>query len=140
MKILLSIALILVGIVSVMAQHGAGVHKHTSPHGGTVRTAGNYHLELLQKNGVLTVFLLDANEKPMPVAGATATALLQTSDGKLTTVKLPLAGRQQFATTLDKTKFFGKAIINVAIKGQSVSASFDLTTAKTHDGHAALRQ
>jgi len=103
---LLSMALILADTVSVTARHGAGGQKHTSPHGGTVKTAGNYHLELLQKNGVLTVYLLDANEKLMPVAGATATALLQTSNGQVITVKLPLTGRQQFVTTLDKTKSF----------------------------------
>lgn len=127
-------ALLLAGMISATAQHGAGGHKHTSPHGGTVKTAGNYHLELLQKNGVLTVYLLDANEKSMPLAGATATALLQAADGKVTTVKLPLTARQQFATTLDKTKAFKKAIITVAVNGQSVSASFDLTPAGRGDG------
>ena len=129
--------LLLASMVSLPAQHGAGGHKHTSPHGGVVKTAGNYHLELLQKNGVLTVYLLDANEKPMSVAGATATALLQAADGKVTTVKLPLTARQQFVTTLDKTKAFRKAIINVAINGQSVSASFDLTSAGRGDGRMA---
>jgi hypothetical protein len=140
MKIfILSMALTMAGIVSVMAQHGVGGHKHTSPHGGKVKTAGNYHLELLQKNSALTVYLLDAGEKPMPVAGATATALLQTSDGQVTTVKLPLTNRQQFVTTLDKTKSFKKAIINVALKGQSVSASFDLAPAGAGDGRTAPR-
>lgn len=132
----------LLTLTPVFAQHqpGMGDHKHSSPHGGVVKTAGNYHLELAQKNGALTVYLLDANEKPMSVAGAMATALLQTPDGTVTTVKLPATGTQQFGATLDKpnaarAKSFRKAIVNVAVKGQSASASFDLTAPGVSNKH-----
>lgn len=124
----LFIALLFLSLAPVLAQHqhGAGDHKHGSPHGGMVKSAGNYHLELLQKAGGLTVYLLDANEKPMSVAGATATALLQTADGKVTTLKLAPTGPQAFSAMPDQTKAFRKAIVNVSVKGQSASASFDL--------------
>lgn len=135
---LLAILLTLLTTAPVAAQHPAGPasHKHTSPHGGLVKTAGNYHLELLQKAGVLTVYLLDANEKTMPLAGMSATALLQTPAGQVTTAKLIPTAAGQFVVTLDKTKSFHKALINVTVKGQSASASFDLMGAKISNGQA----
>ncbi len=135
------IALFFLKLAPAMAQHqhGAGEHKHSSPHGGTVKSAGNYHLELLQKDGGLTVYLLDAAEKPMAVAGASATALLQTADGKVTTLKLAPTGPQQFSVIPDKTKSFRKAIVNVSVKGQTASASFDLATASAGTGQAASK-
>lgn len=138
-NIRLSIALLLLSLSPALAQHqhGAGDHKHASSHGGTVKSAGKYHLELLQKAGTLTVCLLDANQKTLPITGASATALLQTPDGKVTTAKLLPSASGQFVATLDKTKPFHKAVINVAVGGQSASASFDLVPATNTVGHAA---
>lgn len=132
---LLSIAFLLFALSTTVAQHqpGGGDHKHASTHGGTVRSAGNYHLELLHKANVLTVYLLDANQKTLPTTGATATALLQTADGKVTTVKLLPSAGQQFVATLDKAKPFHKAVVTVAVGGKSASATFDLTA----NAHAA---
>ncbi len=130
-------AFVLLSFAPLLAQHGAGAdHKHSSPHGGAVKSSGDYHLELLQKAGMLTVYLLDKNEKTMAVTGTTGTALLQTEAGQVTTAKLTPTGAQQLTTTLDKTKAFHKAIVNVTVGGKSVSASFDLMAANQHaDGH-----
>lgn len=138
-NLLFSLALLLSGAIPVLAQHehGTGDHKHASTHGGTVKSAGNYHFELLQKPGMLTVYLLDANQKTLPVAGSTATALLQTPDGKVTTTKLTPTGTEQFVATLDQTKPVHKAIVTVLVNGKSVSATFDLEEAKHADGQAA---
>lgn len=133
---LLLIVVLVFALNATFAQHqpGGGDHKHASTHGGTVKSVGNYHLELLQKADALTVYLLDANQKTLPITGTTATALLQTADGKVTTVKLLPTGSDQFRTTLDKAKPFYKAVITVAIGGKSASASFDLK-ADTHAAH-----
>lgn len=127
--------MILSSFAPVVAQHGGADHKHTSPHGGIVKSSGNYHLELVQKAGELTIYLLDSKEKPMSVTGATATALLQTQSGQVTTAKLTPVGAQQLTATLDKTKVFHKAVINVAFSGKSASASFDLMAADAHAAH-----
>ena len=135
---ILSIIFLFVALTTTLAQHqqGRGDHKHASTHGGTVKSAGDYHLELLQKADMLTVYLLDASQKTLPTTGATATALLQTADGNVTTVKLQPSANQQFVATLDKAKSFHKAVVTVAVGGKSASASFDLMVAKTTDGHA----
>lgn len=92
-------------------------------------TATAARLELVQQAGKMTVYLLNKNEKTIPVTGATATALLQTRTGQVTTAKLTPVGNQQLTTTLDKTKVFHKAVVNVAFGGKSASASFDLIAA-----------
>lgn len=137
-KLLLSLLLTLTGLAPTLAQHSGADHKHTAPHGGTVKTAGNYHLELVQKGGTMTVYLLNAGEKTMPVTGATATAMLQTTTGQVSTLKLTPAGNQQLVATLDNTKTFRKAVVNVAFGGKSASASFDLTPkpAEVHPAYA----
>lgn len=51
-----------------------GEHKHGSPHGGTVQSMGDGHVEVkLEKSGDVTVWMLDASERPRPASGVTAT-------------------------------------------------------------------
>lgn len=51
-----------------------GDHKHGSPHGGVVQTLGNDHVEVkLEKTGEVTVWPLDASEKPKSAKGWAAT-------------------------------------------------------------------
>ncbi|HXI01460.1 MAG TPA: hypothetical protein VNI52_14420 [Sphingobacteriaceae bacterium] len=102
-------------------------HKHGSPHGGEVKTAGTaFHIEALVKKGVLIVYLLDANEKTMSIAGATATALIQTANGKVSTSALKANGKANFIYHLSPAIKYNKAIITLKKGGKTASASFDL--------------
>ena len=111
-------------------------HKHGSPHGGIVKTAGaEFHIETVLKGQVMMVYLLDANEKTKTNVGATATALIQTADGKTSTVKLKANGKESFMLNLNKAVKYNKVIITIKTGGKSASASFDLTS-KTAVKHA----
>lgn len=102
-------------------------HKHGSPHGGEVKTAGTeFHIETVIKSGMMMVYLLDANEKPMAIAGATAQATIQTADGKISKVTLKAHGKEGFMYTLNKTIKYNKAIVTIKTGGKTASASFDL--------------
>lgn len=104
-------------------------HKHGSPHGGIVKTAGpQFHIETVTKGEVVIVYLLDANEKTKSIVGAIATALVQTADGKTSTVTLKASGKESFLLNLNKGVKYNKAIITIKTSGKSASASFDLTT------------
>ncbi len=51
---------------------GAGAHTdHESKSGGMLTMVGDYHIELVEKDGVFQVYLYDAFTKPMTVAGLT---------------------------------------------------------------------
>ena len=82
--------------------------------------------------------LLDANEKTKTNSGATATALVQTADGKTNTVTLKANGKESFMLNLNKGVKYNKAIITIKTGGKSASASFDLATkaaVKHAEGH-----
>jgi len=128
-------AMVFTAFTTLIAQD----HKHGSPHGGIVKTAGaEFHIETVLKGEVMMVYLLNANEKTKTIVGATATALIQTADGKTNTVKLKANGKESFMLNLNKAVKYNKVIITIKTGGKSATASFDLATkaaVKHDDGH-----
>lgn len=135
------ITILLSGLLLAATTLFAQDHKHGSPHGGEVKTAGaEFHIETVTKGGMMMVYLLDANEKPMAIAGATAQATIQTADGKISRVTLKAQGKKGFMYTLNKTTKYNKAIVTIKTGGKTASASFDLSKmaeSKSHEeaGH-----
>ncbi len=128
--------LIVAILISVATSLSAQDHKHGSPHGGIVKTAGvEFHIETLTKGEVMMVYLLDAYEKTKTNVGATATALIQTADGKTNTVTLKANGKESFMLNLNKGVKYNKAIITIKTGGKSASASFDLAATAHDAGH-----
>lgn len=150
MKILhvLAAALLLAAPLSVAAQHShkpgtaahghqaAGeTHAHQSPHGGIVRTAGKYHLELVQQAGQVHIYLLDGNEKAVPVDRATGTAMLLSTAGKTSSVKLTLTGDHLVAAVPAGTTL-RTAIVILKVNGSPLSARFEKLDAAAKAGKA----
>lgn len=110
------------------ASHGhqaAGeTHAHTSPHGGIVRTAGTYHIELVQQPTQLHVYLLDAKEATVATAGTTGTVMLLTTAGKTSTGTLTPSG-DHFVVTVPSGTKVRTAIVSLQAKGKSLSARFE---------------
>lgn len=130
-------ALLLAAPLTVAAQHShkpgtaphghqaAGEsHVHKSPHGGTVRTAGKYHLELVQQAGEVHVYLLDATEKTLPLTRTAGTALLLSTAGKTSSVKLTPTG-DHFVAVVPAGSTLRTAIVSVKANGSSLSARFE---------------
>ncbi len=97
-----------------------------SPHGGTVKTAGGGHLELVVARPNLMVYVLDAEENTLPAAGiAGATALVQMEGGATETVALQPAGDHlQMAIPGDAPAF--AAVVSVPVAGETRSARFEV--------------
>lgn len=134
-KIIIMLVAMLSAFTSVFAQHSGGDHKHGSPHGGTVKSAGDFHIEVNVKDGMVMAYLLDAKEKAMKNTGVNATAIIQTADGQTSNITLIPSGKEGFMYNLDKAKKYNKAIVNMVISGKTASATFDLTVKKEEDGH-----
>lgn len=136
-KVIMAMTVMLFASYASFAQHGSGDHKHGSPHGGTVKSAGDFHIEVTVKDGMVMAYLLDGKEKTLANTGVTATAVIQLADGQTSNITLIPSGKDGFMYTLDKTKKYNKAIITFVNAGKTVSASFDLTAkAKpAADGH-----
>lgn len=136
-KITILMAVMLIASFTTFAQHSGGDHKHGSPHGGTVKSAGDFHIEVSVKDGMVMAYLLDGKEKAMKNKGVSATAVIQMADGQTSSITLIPSGNEGFMYTLDKAKKYNKAIVTFTTGGKTASASFDLTAkAKpAADGH-----
>ncbi len=62
-----------------------------SPHGGQVRMAGPYRLELLSRRGEIVIHVTDRAGSPVDTAGGKGKAVVHT-DGRSVTIPLQAAG------------------------------------------------
>ena len=81
------------------------------------------------------VYLLNANEKPMSISGATAQAMIQTTDGKIIKTPLKVNGKVNFVYKLNPALKYNKAILTIKTGGKTASASFDLNKKSGSDKH-----
>ncbi|MCC3160219.1 hypothetical protein LJ737_23485 [Hymenobacter sp. 15J16-1T3B] len=146
---LLAATLLLAAPLSLSAQHAhkpgaaghghnaAGeTHAHTAPHGGIVRTAGKYHVELVLQGGQMTVYLLDGKEQTQANKGLTGTAMVQ-QGGKTTTVPLAAYGDDQLRGALPAGATPTTAIITLRRGGETISARFDKLASTSAKAKAA---
>lgn len=67
--------------------------SHAAPHGGQMRMAGPFHLELVTKEQEIVVYVTDHADSKISTQGAVAKATVQTGKDKpKTTIKLESAG------------------------------------------------
>lgn len=116
------------------AAHGhkaAGeTHAHRAPHGGTVRTAGRFHVELVQQADEVQVYLLDDKEATVATQGTTGAVYLLTTANKSS--RVPLAPTDDhFVAKLPAGAQLRTAIVSLNSNGKSLGARFEkLNTAK----------
>jgi hypothetical protein len=92
----LSLKFALLGAVFIAASH-AWAHSdmyfdsHASPHGGQMRMAGPYHLELVAGASDVTVYVTSHTNKEISTAGGEGKAVVKSESGE-TTIMLSEAG------------------------------------------------
>ena len=110
-------------------------HAHKSPHGGIVRTAGTYHIELVQHPTELHVYLLDGKEATVTAARTTGSVMLLTSANKTSTVALTPTG-DHFVAALPAGTPLRTAIVSLKASGKSLSARFEKLDAAAQGSQA----
>ncbi|WP_345109317.1 heavy metal-binding domain-containing protein [Hymenobacter algoricola] len=148
-SLILAVALVATASFSAQAQHshkpGAAAHghkaagethAHKSPHGGTVRTAGKYHIELVQQANELHVYLLDGKEKVLPVANSTGSVMLLSTTNKTSKVALTPAN-DHFVAAMPAGTTLRTAIVSLKADGSSLSARFEKLDAAAKTSKAA---
>lgn len=121
------------------SDHAAGDHTHGSPHGGVVQTVGDGHVEVkLEKTGDVTLWMLDAGEKP------------RTSKGVVASLRPVVAGAKDLTLTYDEKSdtLRGKlgpvttphvdAVLSITPAGGTASSlrlGFHLEDHAGHEGH-----
>lgn len=103
----------------------ATAHEAKGPHGGQMIDASNgYHAELLNKDGKVSVYLLDDKGKPMSNKGITGSIILQFADKTSATVTLTPSGEDGFSVTNDKASACTSSVVTFKVNGKTATAKF----------------
>lgn len=142
--ILMFVAMLIAGTSISFAQHNhehqhqkGENHAHKAPHNGVVKTAGDYHIEMVvdmqKKEDKVTFYLLDEKEKTMANKDITGTAMFLFDDKTTVTETLVAKGNDRFIAQLKDNKDF-TAVVTLKVKGKTVTAKFE------HKGSAAPKK
>ncbi|MDB5261699.1 MAG: hypothetical protein JWQ14_980 [Adhaeribacter sp.] len=107
--------------------HAAGAaHAHKSPHGGTVKSAGDYHIEIVGRSNQYLIYLSDATQRPVSIKGVSGLAILRDGDLTVHTQSLTATANSHFVL---QTNGIGHSaiIINLTVNNQNITAKFDNT-------------
>ena len=117
------------------AQHAAGAprahmaagetHAHMAPHGGVVRSASPYHMELVRQATSLDIYLLGTKMSAVPNKGATGSVMVQLANNTTSTVPLALAGDDHFSAKLPTGAKVRTAIVTLNADGKTINGRFD---------------
>jgi hypothetical protein len=108
-----------------------------APHGGQLRAAGPFHLELVAKDGELTLYITDHGDIPVPVQGGQGKANIQVGkDGERKSVILePVNGNIMRARGEFKIAPETSIAVFIAIPGhETQGARFTPLAPKEDDG------
>jgi len=107
------------------ATHAAGPsHSHKSHNGGTVKSAGDYHIELTDKNNVYLIYLLDAAENAINIKDVTGLAILRDGDRTVHTQNLTPTFNSHFVVPISNITHTA-VILNFVVNNQNITAKFD---------------
>lgn len=123
------VALLLLAGTAVAQQNGRKhadkpAHAHQAPHGGIVKSAGDYHIELVDQGNKLRVYLLDTRERAISLKGVSGLAIFRNGDVTTGTHRLSPSSGAYYEIPL-KGQPYTAIIINFKINGQSIIAKFD---------------
>ena len=100
-------------------------HAHVAPHGGVVRSASPYHMELVPQAASLDIYLLGAKMSAVPNQGTTGSVMVQLANNTTSTVPLALAGDDHFSAKLPTGAKVRTAIVTLNAAGKTINVRFD---------------
>ncbi|TGD77398.1 heavy metal-binding domain-containing protein [Hymenobacter wooponensis] len=100
-------------------------HAHVAPHGGVVRSANPYHMELVQHTGELHIYLLADKNASVPSKSLSGTVMVQTTDNKTMTVTLVAGGTDHLVAKLPARTKVRTAIVSLKADGKAINTRFD---------------
>lgn len=114
--------------------HHGEDHAHKAAHGGIVKTAGNYHIEMVKDEENIRFYLLDGKENTIPNKDITGTAILQLDNQTTVTEKLTAEGDDHFIVQLKEPDKSFTCIVSFKVSGKTVSAKFEKES-HSEEGH-----
>jgi len=100
--------------------HGAAGHKHNHPtaqHGGILEDVGEFHVEMVVKDGKITLYLRDHEAKDAATDGFKASVLLTAGSQRVGPVELKPAGTNKIEGPVATVPPGATAIVTLTDKG-----------------------
>ncbi|ODT19703.1 MAG: hypothetical protein BGN89_17640 [Alphaproteobacteria bacterium 64-6] len=103
-------------------------HTHATPqHGGVLEDVGEYHAELVAKDGKLTIYLRDEEAKDTPAEGFKASVLLTAGSQRVGPIQLAPAGGNKLEGAANAIPAGATAILTLTDKsGATAQARYKL--------------
>jgi len=127
----LGFLIMLAGTGVAVAQHSGSAthaeaqsHSHKAHHGGQVKVAGDYHIELVAEPNKYIVYLLDVRERNINLSGVTGLAIFRDGDQTTGSHRLSAGANSYFEVPL-KGQAHTAVIITFKVDGKSIIAKFD---------------
>lgn len=132
--LLIGSALAFTGVPSLAQQkkhdHGGAGHKHSHPtalHGGILEDVGEFHVEMVVKDGKITLYLRDHEAKDAATDGFKASVLLTAGSQRVGPVELKPAGTNKIEGPVASVPAGASAILTLTDKaGVAAQARFNL--------------
>lgn len=105
-------------------QAAGETHAHPSPHGGVVHSAGAYHVEAVEQNRLLTLYLYDGKMQPLPTKQVTGMVLVEQQGGPAS-LKLAPVGDDRLQAQLPVGGAPAGVTVQLSRNGQPFSARFE---------------
>lgn len=130
MKKIKTIAIAVIIMISGTATTFAQTTKSTpqSYKGGLVEQTGDYHIEMVKSETKISIYLLDANKKPLANKNVSGTVLFQYSDKTSSTSTLVAVGDDGFSATNDKISKTSSFVVTIKVNGKTITATFKNAT------------
>ena len=100
--------------------HGHADHKHNHPtaqHGGILEDVGEFHVELLVKDGKITLYLRDHEAKDAATEGFKASVLLTAGQQRVGPIEIAPAGGNKMEGPASSVPSGATAILTLTDKG-----------------------
>ena len=110
--------------------HGGAEHKHSHPvpkHGGILEDVGEFHVEMVSKDGKIMLFLRDHEAKDAVTDGMKASALITAGSQRVGPVEIKPAGGNKMEGVVTAIPAGATAILTLTDKtGTSAQGRFKL--------------
>jgi hypothetical protein len=132
-RLAFALCLLALGCTATWAHDDEYFATHPTPHGGQMRMAGPYHLELVARQNEITIYVTDHGGDAVDTAGGSAKVIITSGKKKRYVVILSAGGDNALKGSGEfKLGKSNTASVLVALPGQDPQrAQFTLGTSKT---------
>ncbi len=115
-----TVALAATPVAAQQKGHGHADHKHTHPvamHGGILEDVGEHHVEMVIKDGKITLHLRDHSAKDAATEGFKASVLITSGSQRVGPVDITPAGGNKMEGAIAAIPAGATAILTLTVKG-----------------------